>query len=216
MEKPSGSGRDESRSRLADWRHVALSYDWQLRLERTALKAAVDLASPDRDDVWLDVGTGTAGLLRELARRPDRPGSATGVDASAAMVGMAPALPERWRLETGDARRLRYADGSFSVVTAAYLLHVVDHVDRRQVIRECRRVLRPGGRFVSVTPTWPRTRVARMLYAPLAAAAESSVGPGAALRPLDPTHDLESEKLTVAQTRYVARGYPSLCALATR
>ena len=195
---------------------MALSYDWQLWLERAALTAAVDLATPRRDDVWLDVGTGTAGLLRALARRHDRPRSAIGVDASAEMVSMAPALPDGWTLETEDARRLPYADGAFSVVTAAYLLHVVDHVDRREVIRECRRVLRPGGRFVTVTPTCPRNRLARMLYAPFAAAAGSSVGPAAALRPVDPRGDLESEKLTVGGTRYVARGYPSLCVLATR
>lgn len=195
---------------------MASSYDWQLWLERAALTAAIDLAGSRGDDVWLDVGTGTGGLLRELARRPDQPRAAIGVDASAEMVSMAPALPEGWTLETGDARRLRHADSAFSVVTAAYLLHVVDPVDRRQVIRECRRVLRPGGRFVSVTPSWPRSRLAQMLYAPLAARARAAVGPAAALRPLDPRQDVESEGLTVCSTRYVARGYPSLCVLATR
>ncbi|MGH8982792.1 MAG: class I SAM-dependent methyltransferase, partial [Acidimicrobiia bacterium] len=151
-----------------DWGRVAFAYDWQLPLERTALSAAVDLVAPGRDDVLLDVATGTGGLLRELARRHDRPRRVIGVDASSAMLQKAGALPDGWSLQTADARRLPFADRRFSIVTAAYLLHVVGTSTRRQIIGECRRVLRAGGRFVSVTPAWPRTRVARMLYAPLA------------------------------------------------
>jgi ubiquinone/menaquinone biosynthesis C-methylase UbiE len=180
------------------------------------LGAAVDLADPRPDEVLLDVGTGTGGLLRELARRPDRPRIAIGVDGSAAMLERARALPQGWPLETGDARRLRFADGTFSVVTAAYLLHVVDAAARRQIIAEARRVLRPGGRFVVVTPTWPRTRLARTLYAPLAAAAGSSVGPRGAFRPLDPRAELEAASFTIAAARYVGCGYPSICFSTTR
>jgi len=126
------------------------------------------------------------------------------------------ALPRGWSLETGDARRLRFADGTFSVVTAAYLLHVVDAAARRQVIAEARRVLGPGGRFVVLTPMWPRTRVARILYAPLAAAAGESGGPRSAFRPLDPSSELEAASFAVAATRYVGRGYASICVSATR
>lgn len=198
-----------------DWSRLARGYDWQLRLERPALAAAVDLASPRRDDTALDVGTGTGGLLRELAGRPDRPCVAIGVDDSPAMLEHADAVPHGWRLESGDARQLGFADDVFSVVTATYLLHVVDAASRRQIIAEARRVLRPGGRFVVVTPTWPRTRVARMLYAPLASAAGSSVGPRSAFRPLDPRAALEAASFAIAAARYVGSGYPSLCVLAT-
>lgn len=199
-----------------DWSRLARAYDWQLSLERAALATAVDLGDPRRDDLWLDLATGTGGLLRELARRPHRPRIAIGVDDSAAMLGSARALPQRWSLETGDARRLRFADGTFSVVTAAYLLHVVGAAARLQIIAEAHRVLGPGGRFVAVTPTWPRTRVARMLYSPLVAAARSSVGPRSAFRPMDPRSELEAASFIIAATRYVSRGYPSICALATR
>lgn len=199
-----------------DWSRVAFAYDWQLPLERAALSAAVDLAGPRRGDVLLDVGTGTAGLLGELAHRPDRPCSAIGVDASTAVLKKAVELPDGWSLATADARRLPFADGEFSVVTAAYLLHVVATGARRQIIAECRRVLRRGGRFVSVTPAWPRRRLARMLYAPLAAAARSPVGPAAGLRPLDPRPELEHAQLTIVAARHVSRGYPSICVAARR
>lgn len=201
---------------MMDWSRLAFAYDRQLRLEAAALTAAVDLVAPHRDDVVLDVGTGTGGLLRELARRRDRPRSVIGVDDSPAMLRKAPALPDGWSLQRADARRLPFADGRFSAVTAAYLLHVVDPPTRRQIIGECRRVLRAGGRFVAVTPAWPRRRLARMLYAPLAAAAGSSVGPAAAMRPLDPRPELQRARFTVVASRHIARGYPSICVAARR
>jgi ubiquinone/menaquinone biosynthesis C-methylase UbiE len=199
-----------------NWSHVAPIYDWQLPLERRALAAAVDLVKPHPDDVLLDVGTGTGGLLRELARRRERPQSVIGVDASTSMLEKARGVPGAWALETGDARRLRFGDGTFSALTAAYLLHVVDKAARRQIIGECRRVLRTAGRIVVVTPSWPHTRIGRMLYAPVAAAASSSVGPAGSLRPLDPRQELEEANFTIAAAAHVARGYPSICVLATR
>lgn len=199
-----------------DWSRLARAYDWQLPLERAALAAAVELADPGPDDALLDLGTGTGALLRELAKRPDRPSVAIGVDECAAMLERARALPSEWSQQTGDARRLPFADGTFSVVTAAYLLHVVDAAARRQIVTEARRVLRPGGRFVVVTPTWPRTRLARLFYAPLAAAGGSSAGPRSALRPLDPRPDLAAASFTIAAARRVGRGYPSLCVLGAR
>lgn len=199
-----------------DWSRLASSYDWQLPLERRALDVAVAIAEPRRDDIWLDVATGTGGLLRRLALRDERPGEAVGADASAAMLAKAGPLPAGWSLTEADARRLPFGDGDFTVVTAAYLLHVVDAVAQREILNECRRVLRPGGRLVVVTPAWPPTRIARWLYAPFAATARSSVGPAAALRPLDPTALLTQAMFTVTATRYVGRGYPSLCVSATR
>ena len=214
---PSKSLRDDRRATPAvDWSAVAPWYDWQRPLQRAPLRAAVELVDPRRDDVLLDVATGTGGLLRELARRENRPGRAIGVDVSAAMLARIPPLPDEWSVTEGDARGLDFADGEFSVATAAYLLHVVASADRGDIIGEVLRVLRPGGRFVTVTPAHPRTRLARMLYAPLAAAAGSSIGPAAGLRPLDPRQDLAEAGFTIAGARYVSRGFPSLCILATR
>jgi ubiquinone/menaquinone biosynthesis C-methylase UbiE len=200
-----------------DWSDAAAFYNWQVLLERPALRAAVVLADPQLDDDLLDVGTGTGGLLREFARHPGRPRRAVGVDASAAMLEHVPALPREWTLQQADARRLPFADAAFAIVMAAYLLHVVDAVTRQVIIGECRRVLRDGGRLVSVTPSRPRRRVARMLYAPLAAASSaSSSGPGAGFRPLDPRGELEEAGFTITATTHVGRGYPSLCVRAVR
>lgn len=199
-----------------DWSSLARAYDWQLRFEQPALSAAIDLAAPGPEDALLDLGTGTGGLLRELALRADRPRVGIGVDSSSAMLAQTGGLPRGWSLTLRDARDLDFADGGFSIVTAAYLLHVVDPPSRRQIVAEARRVLRPGGRVVTVTPTLPRTRARRLLYRPLAALAGSAVGPRSGFRPLDPRAELEAASFRVAATRCTHSGYPSLCVLATR
>jgi SAM-dependent methyltransferase len=105
----------------------------------------------------LDLGTG-AGLLalEAVSRWPSA--QVVGLDASTGMLGVAAAEAdrrlgpeERARLEliSGDAGRLPFPDASFDVVLASFVLQLV--ADRGSVLREVRRVLRPGGRFGSVT-----------------------------------------------------------------
>jgi 2-polyprenyl-3-methyl-5-hydroxy-6-metoxy-1,4-benzoquinol methylase len=53
-------------------------------------------------------------------------------------------------IDVGELQSLRYAADSFDAVA---LSQVIEHVyDPRQVLAECRRVLRPGGRLVLATP----------------------------------------------------------------
>lgn len=143
-----------------DWDSRAAVYDWQLWLERPALAAALDLASTRPEERLLDLGTGTGALLRELARREERPHEAVGVDASAAMLARAPTLPAGWSLREADVTALPFPDASFEVVTAVYLLHVLERETRRGALVEARRVLAAGGRLVTVTPTAPRSALA--------------------------------------------------------
>jgi len=199
-----------------DWSRLARAYNWQLPLERAALATAIELADPNPDDAVLDLGTGTGALLRALAKHSSRPRITVGIDECPAMLERAHALPAGWSVQTADARQLPFADGTFSIVTAIYLLHVVDGTARRQIVTEARRVLRPGGQFVVVTPTRPRTRLARILYTPLAAAAGASTGPRSAFRPLDSRPDLAAAGFEIADTRLVGRGHPSICIRATR
>ncbi|MFC7216627.1 class I SAM-dependent methyltransferase [Streptomyces polyrhachis] len=102
----------------------------------------------------LEIGAGAAQCARWLAGQGARP---VALDLShrqlqhalriAASVPDSPALP----LVEADASALPFADGSFDLACSAYgaLPFVADPV---AVLREVRRVLRPGGRFVfSVT-----------------------------------------------------------------
>lgn len=101
------------------------------------------------DDDLLDVGCGSAGLLAEHAAHVRY---VAGLDASEIQVRMARRrLAGRLaagsaQIELGDAERLPWQDGRFSVVTSLNMLKFVPNPER--ALREMRRVLRPGGRIV--------------------------------------------------------------------
>lgn len=197
-----------------DWDRLAPVYDWQLPLERAALRRLVRLLDVRPDERILDVATGTGAVLRELARLPEPPKRALGIDASAAMLARAWGLPQRWVLERGDARQLPFEDACFDAVTAGYLLHVLDPADRRSVLGEAARLLHPGGRLGVVTVA-ETGRFSRALLRPIAGVAKRR-GPTAlrGLIPLDPRPelvDLGFEPIAAEPTRF---GYPSLCVVA--
>lgn len=184
-------------------------YESQLPLERAALRAAAELAAVAQGERLLDVGTGTGGLLRELAGRGIRPAEVVGIDASTSMIEVAAAsgLPDRWKLLAGDAQRLPLPDDHFDVVTSCYLLHLLGWTVRRRVLREIVRVLRRNGRLVTVTVDSHR---------PISRAALERLPRRVGLRPLDPSEELRAAGLDPVQGRFSAAGWPSLCVLAHR
>jgi SAM-dependent methyltransferase len=98
----------------------------------------------------LDLGCGTGNLILEAARRWPA-AKLTGVDGSTGMLDIArresAALPERTHARLSYvhayAETLPFPDASFDVVMTAFVLQQV--TDRMAVLREIKRVLRPGG-----------------------------------------------------------------------
>lgn len=195
---------------MSSWDRAARFYDLQLWLERAALRVALEMAEIGAEDRLLDIGSGTGGLLRELAKRGAAPREAIGVDVSPKMLARAPALPAGWRLVHGDAARLRVPDRSFDVVTATYLLHLLDPGQRAAVLTEARRVLRSRGRLIVVTVAPPRSRALARILDRVFRPVRAGSGILAGLRPLDPRPDLERAGLAVQGARRSYRGYPSL------
>jgi ubiquinone/menaquinone biosynthesis C-methylase UbiE len=132
-----------------------------------------------------------------------------GIDRSASMLRVAAAhgRPAGWRLLVGDATHLTFPDGRFDVVTASYLLHLLNRGTRARAIAEIARVLRVGGRFVTITVESRR---------PVARAALTRLPRLSGLRPLDPTDELRAAGLEPLRARFVQDGWPSLCVLAQR
>jgi phosphatidylethanolamine/phosphatidyl-N-methylethanolamine N-methyltransferase len=100
-----------------------------------------------RGDRVLEVGVGT-GINADLYPSGC---SVTGIDLSDSMLDKARERIERKgirnvRLLEMDAADLKFADGTFDIVYAPYLISVVP--DPVAVAREMRRVCRPGGRIV--------------------------------------------------------------------
>ena len=99
------------------------------------------------DDRILEVGVGT-GINASLYPSNCH---VTGIDLSASMLERARERVARQglanvRLLEMDAARLTFADDSFDIVYAPYLVSVVP--DPVQVVREMRRVCRPGGKII--------------------------------------------------------------------
>jgi SAM-dependent methyltransferase len=115
--------------------------------DRTADLAMVGQPHPKR---LLDVGCGTGYLLRTLASRcPDADGL-TGIDPASSMIEVAGAssCDDRLSFSVGVAEQLPYPDGTFDLVVSSTSF---DHwFDQQAGLRECARVLHPGGQLVLV------------------------------------------------------------------
>jgi len=125
---------------------------WRGRLhheiaDRTAELALAQVPAPRR---VLDVGCGTGYLLRHLAARAPDAVELVGVDAAAPMVRVAQeaTADPRARFQGGTAERLPEPDGAFDLVVSTTSF---DHwADQQAGLRECARVMVPGGRLVLV------------------------------------------------------------------
>lgn len=94
----------------------------------------------------LDAGCGGGWWLRTLLRWGARPELLTGVDLLPTAVTAARAVHPVVRIEQADASALPFPDGVFDVVSQFTMFSsVLNGGLRRQMARELRRVLRPGG-----------------------------------------------------------------------
>jgi ubiquinone/menaquinone biosynthesis C-methylase UbiE len=125
---------------------------WRGRLhheisDRTAQLALAQVPAPHR---VLDVGCGTGYLLRQLAARAPDAVELVGVDAAAPMVRVAQesTADPRARFHAAAAEHLPGPDSVFDLVVSTTSF---DHwADQQAGLRECARVMAPGGRLVLV------------------------------------------------------------------
>jgi ubiquinone/menaquinone biosynthesis C-methylase UbiE len=123
--------------------------------EETVLR----LADPQRDDRYLDVGTGPGTLVRIIG-----PGVAfaVGADLTREMLARFESGDSRAAAVRADACRLPFADGAFTLVTCGSVFH---HLEKpEEAAAEVARVLAAGGRFLLVDmagPEEPDRRAAR-------------------------------------------------------
>jgi SAM-dependent methyltransferase len=95
----------------------------------------------------LDLGCGAGGHIgRYLA---DRGLAVTGVDFSERAIEIARRLNPGMTFEVADIRSLQFGDDSIAAITAFYCLIYGTDDDVLSALRECRRVLEPGGRLLA-------------------------------------------------------------------
>ncbi|MFC7442132.1 demethylmenaquinone methyltransferase [Laceyella putida] len=121
-------------------------------------------------DTAIDVCCGTGDWAIALAEA-SHTGRVVGLDFSANMLQVAQAklsekgLEQRVELVEGNAMQLPFPDHSFDHATIGFALRNVP--DLVQVLKEMKRVVKPGGQIVSLElskPTWPPFRAVYFLY----------------------------------------------------
>jgi demethylmenaquinone methyltransferase/2-methoxy-6-polyprenyl-1,4-benzoquinol methylase len=126
------------------------------RSESPMRKAGLELLRARDGESVLEIGFGTGHSLVALAKAVGPKGTLFGLDLSDKMLERAKAnltkfnLLERARLRCGDATQLPYETNSMDAAFMSFTLELFDTPEIPTVLRECKRVLRPGGRIVVV------------------------------------------------------------------
>lgn len=143
------------------------------RSERVQARMAEQVQADDR---VLDVGCGTGSLALRCAQRK---GMVIGIDVSPGMLDVArEKLAAAGLDDQVDLREMSVIDvdeafpaHSFDVVMSSLVFSELSEEEQRFVLRECRRLLRSGGRLVvadEVVPrAWPLRILSRALRLPL-------------------------------------------------
>lgn len=127
-----------------------------------ARRAILDALALGPGDRLLELGCGGGLLLRDAAATGAR---TTGLDHSPDMVEVAREVAPQAEVVLGEAERLPFADREFTA--AAMSIVFLFFEDPVAVLRECRRVLRPGSR-IAVYTTAPELRGTPAAPEPLA------------------------------------------------
>ena len=111
-------------------------------------QVAQEIASSLKSGLILDLGTGPGYLPIEIVKRASSI-KVDGVDLTPELIKIAQKnavkanLADRLHFEVGNATKLRFEDNSYDMVISTGMLHSLR--DPVKVLKECYRVLKPGG-----------------------------------------------------------------------
>ncbi|HRC85313.1 MAG TPA: methyltransferase domain-containing protein [Thermoanaerobaculia bacterium] len=147
-------------------------YDWAVKVMTggriDAIKARIASQVRDGDRV-LDIGCGTGTLA---VRCLERGALVTGLDSNEHMLAQAAknarraGFEDRLSLVRDSVTQLakHFPDHSFDVITSTMALGEFPREYLDFILKDCRRLLRPGGRLLIADEVWPERRWVRLLY----------------------------------------------------
>ncbi|HEY3283535.1 MAG TPA: class I SAM-dependent methyltransferase [Armatimonadota bacterium] len=153
--KPQGRWNQSGRDWLEHLRTHPEKCEWCVShtLGLKVIQTMLDGLGPLQGLRVLELGCGHGALSVILSQRGAQ---VTGVDLGPDLLEAASLLAKGQGssavFERADIRTLPYPDGTYDLVVGRAILHHVSVPDVRQALKECHRVLKPGGRALFVEP----------------------------------------------------------------
>jgi ubiquinone/menaquinone biosynthesis C-methylase UbiE len=144
--------RQASYNRLAAWYDLLAG-----RSEQSLAKKALRMLDLRRGERVLEIGPGTGHALKWLAEQVDGNGLVCGLDLSKAMLRQSRrTLDQAGRngwvgLVNADALQLPFSGGTFETVFMSFTLELFENDEIKQLLGECKRILKVGGRLCVVS-----------------------------------------------------------------
>lgn len=157
-------GDDKRRAVQSLFSNIAGRYDllnsaMSLRLHHRWRAAAVRMLDLKPGDVVADVCCGTGDFAWPIRSATGETGRVVGIDFCLPMIEVGKQKKVPMLLGQGDATSLPLCSATFDAVTVGWGLRNV--ADLEAALREIRRILRDGGRFVSVDMAKPKNPLVR-------------------------------------------------------
>ncbi|HLG16863.1 MAG TPA: ubiquinone/menaquinone biosynthesis methyltransferase [Blastocatellia bacterium] len=135
-------------------------------MDRGWKRRLVEMAELSGDEAALDLACGTGDITFAIASRL-KSGHAVGLDITSGMLEIAESKRRENGISNtsfyrGDIMAIPFADESFDRVTGGYALRNVP--DIAGALAEIHRVMKPGGRFLSLEFGHPQMKAYRWLY----------------------------------------------------
>jgi demethylmenaquinone methyltransferase/2-methoxy-6-polyprenyl-1,4-benzoquinol methylase len=132
-------------------------YDLFGRFEQKYRDKGLQMLDVKSGEKVLEIGFGTGSSIIKIAQKVGETGKVYGIDISDGMVNQTiqrlqkTGLRNCVELYRGDAVQLPYNSGFFDAIFLSFTLELFDTPEIPRVLRECKRVLRPGGRISVVS-----------------------------------------------------------------
>ncbi len=127
------------------------------RFEEPLRNAGIQMLNPQPGEYILEIGFGTGRSIVKLAKSVLPKGKIFGIELSEKMLEIArkhayrESLEDIVELTCGDAKNLPYEKESLDAIFMSFTLELFDTPDIVNVLTECRRVLKTGGRIAVVS-----------------------------------------------------------------
>ena len=147
---------------------ISRVYDALTASEVGLIQRGVDLLALQPGETLLEIGPGTGRALRRFAETTPKAECLVGLDLSHQMLlrSNAKEITPAPLLIQGDGACLPLPANRFNALYTAFTLELFSVQDMHQVLAECRRVLKPGGRLgVVALANAPRTLALRLYEA---------------------------------------------------